>query len=230
DVDLILDGTDNFATRYVINDISVKLRIPWVYGACVGATGSTLPILPGETPCLRCIFPTMPAAEESPSCDAVGVLSPIVHWVAAQQSMNAIKLLSGNDETLVHEFVSMDCWTGRIARVSAQAKDRNPQCPCCADKRFEFLDGPVAARTTVLCGRNAIQLTPLHTEEDARRLERIAGKLPKGARSNRNAYLLRFAENDLTVTIFADGRTIVQGTEDPGMARAIFAKYVEIPG
>lgn len=224
DVDIILDGTDNFPTRYLINDFAVQQQIPWVYGACVGTTGSALPIIPRETACLRCVFPTMPGADESPSCDSVGVLSPIVHWVAAQQAMSTIKILCGLDDELQHEFITMDCWTGRVARIAAQ---RDAACPCCANKKFDFLDGPTTARTAVLCGRNAIQLTPADAKPDDKRLERIAARLPRTSRSDRNAYLIRFTDKDYTITVFPDARTIVQGTEDPAIARELFAKYVE---
>ena len=223
DGDLILDGTDNIETRFLVNDVAVKLDQPWVYGACVGAQGLAMCIVPGRTPCLRCLWEEPPPPGELPTCDTAGIIAPAVHAVAAVQACEALKLLAGQEAALHGWLVSIDLWSGRMH--GAQVGDgRRTDCPCCGLRRFEFLDGARASGAETLCGRDAVQIRP--ERGAAVDFARIAARLPFEARPMRNAYLLRFSAGDLRVSLFADGRAIVHGTSDPAAARSVYAKYV----
>ncbi|MCP4247994.1 MAG: thiazole biosynthesis adenylyltransferase ThiF [bacterium] len=224
--DLLLDGTDNFETRYLINDLAVCDSIPWIYGAVIGATGLVLPILPGQTPCLRCVFDTPPPAELSPTCDTAGVLAPAVAVVAAFQCVEAFKILTGRLDEVNRCLSSIDVWTGRVVNLNVASAAGRDECTCCGQRRFEYLDGRAAATTTHLCGRNAVQIN----RTGGRRvdLEALADKLAPVADGSvtRNRFLLRARLDDCALTLFPDGRAIVQGTDDPDRARTVYAKYV----
>jgi adenylyltransferase/sulfurtransferase len=222
---LILDGTDNAETRYLLNDVAVKHAIPWVYGACVGMEGRMMPIRPGVTPCLRCIFPTPPAAGELPTCDTTGVFAPAAAIVAALQAAAAIRFLLGADsaESLLTHF---DAWTGRF-RTASTADAKRPDCLTCGQKRFEFLEQVAGATSTSLCGRNAVQVRPAGGAVFD--LEMLAGKLSAAGEVQRNAHLVRCVlppPQSFRLTAFADGRLIVHGTSDIDRARSIYARYV----
>src|SRR5919107_1776580 len=156
--DVVLDGTDNFATRFLVNDACVKLGVPWVYGAAVGSYGVTLTIRPHDGPCLRCVFPEVPAAGSAPTCDTAGVIMPVISIVAAVQVAEALKLLTGRDESLHGGLMQFDVWRNEWRRISTGA--RAPDCPACALRRFDALAAEAGDMTTVLCGRNAVQVTP----------------------------------------------------------------------
>ncbi len=222
-VDVILDGTDNFETRFLINDAAVMLSTPWIYGGCVGAEGQTMNILPGETPCLRCLMPECPAPGSTPTCDMAGILSPIVGVIASIEAAEAIKLLSGNRSALSRSLTTVDLWQNRIKQVDVQKLRDQIDCPACKHREFLWLSGRSGSRTAVLCGRNAVQLshpeTNISLDELARRLEGV-GQL------TRNQFLLRLTADRYELTIFPDGRAIVSGTDDIATARALYAKYV----
>lgn len=225
DVDLILDGTDNAETRYLLNDAAVKHAKPWVYGACVGTEGRVLPIIPGMTACLRCIFPDAPLPGQLPTCDTAGVLGPVASVVASLQAMIAIKIFSGNVTAVTEELVSLDLWTGRLRSVST-SQSRRADCPCCGQNRFEFLDRRDAGDSVSLCGRRAVQIRP---SRQAFSFEQVAARLETVARVERTAYFARCAlvnPEGVSLTVFPDGRIIISGVEDISQARSIAARYV----
>src|SRR5436305_3110163 len=159
DADLVLDGTDNFEIRYLINDAAVKLGKPWVYGGCIGSHGQTMTILPGETPCLRCVFEAAPAPGEAGTCETAGVLSPVVNIVASFQATEALKLLTGKREQVNRDLIFVDVWENQFRRIKIAPLLGKVDCPCCQRRRFEVLDGEHGAQTTSLCGRNAVQVS-----------------------------------------------------------------------
>lgn len=224
DVDLILDGTDNFEVRYLINDIAVKLGKPWVYGGCIGSHGQVLPIVPNKTPCLRCVFEAAPAPGETGTCETAGVLGPIVNIVASLQATEALKILTGHPEMLNPELTYMDIWENVHRRIKVAPLLGKVDCPCCRHRRFEWLDGAHGSQTTSLCGRNAVQVShrvpgKLNFEEMARHLS-LMGKV------SFNKFLLKFDVDGFEFTVFPDGRAIIKGTNDEDKARTLYAKYV----
>lgn len=227
DADLILDGTDNFETRFLINDIAVKLEIPWVYGACVAAEGIVLPILPRQTSCLRCIWPDAPPPGATPTCDTAGVLSPVVNIVASLQSLEALKILIGDLGALNRKMVSIDGWSGQFRALDMQAAYDQGDCICCKRNVYEYLTGQRASAAVSLCGRNAIQVRPPEgvTHID---LKQIAARLPFDARPKLNDYMLRFAAGEQSVTLFPDGRAIIKNATDPALARGVYARYIGV--
>ena len=223
-VDLILDGTDNVETRYLLNDVSVKHGIPWVYGACVGTEGRAMPVVPVKAACLRCVFPEPPAGAELPTCDTAGVLGPVAAAVASVQSVAAIKLLTGNATDVRSLLWSADLWAGRFRTTPVE---RDPDCPACGRHEFAFLDRP-PSQSTSLCGRRSVQVSPART--DARvDLDAVALKLRGAGEVIRTPYLVRCRLRDkvgVEMTLFADGRMILSGTTDRDSARSLYARYV----
>jgi adenylyltransferase/sulfurtransferase len=220
DADLVLDGTDNFDTRYVVNDVCVRAGVPWVYGACVAAHGAVLAVRPGLTPCLRCVLGERPAAGSGETCDTVGVVGPIVQVVAGIQAAEALKLLAGRFDVLVGGLVTADVWAGRLDVAAFER--RAPWCPSCTGRRFDYADAP-SPLSSVLCGRDAVQLkgdgAPLDVEALAARL-RGAGEVVA------NEHLVRLRAPEAEIVVFADGRAIVKGTADAARARSVYARYV----
>ncbi|MBL8830206.1 MAG: ThiF family adenylyltransferase, partial [Planctomycetaceae bacterium] len=159
-VDLILDGTDNFETRFLINDVAVKLNLPWVYGGCLGAEGQSMTILPGETPCLRCLIPEPPAAGTTPTCDTAGIVSPIINVIASIEAMEAIKILSGHRETISRTLTIIELWENRFRSMKLDTLRESVDCACCKRREFAWLEGNRGSHTAVLCGRNAVQIAP----------------------------------------------------------------------
>src|SRR5947199_3211726 len=180
DADLILDGTDNFEVRYLINDAAVKLGKPWVYGGCIGSHGQTMTILPGQTPCLRCVFEAAPAPGEAGTCETAGVLGPIVSIVASFQAAEAFKILTGQLDRINRDLIYIDVWENITRRIKVAPLLGKVDCPCCGRRRFEWLDGEQGSQTTSLCGRNAVQVAhrlpaKLNFEEMARHLGELGG-------------------------------------------------------
>ena len=223
DVDLVLDGTDNFETRFLLNDACVKHRRPWIYGGCVGSYGMVMAVRPGDGPCFACLVSDKPPPGSTPTCDTAGVLNTAVAVVASLEATEAIKLLAGRPEALAGGLQTLDLWTNASHTVKVP---RNPACETCGAGRFKHLQAAPAG-TAVLCGRNAVQITPatptaLDLVEAERRLSPL-GKV------RRNPYLLKFAVPDGgELTLFPDARAIVQGTDDPSRARSIYARYVGV--
>jgi molybdopterin-synthase adenylyltransferase len=220
--DVILDGTDNAEVRYLINDAAIKHEIPWVYGGCVGTSGRVMAIIPGRTPCLRCLFPEAPTAGELQTCDTAGVLAPAAAIVASLQVVAAMKILLGHEAP--HELISLDLWPSRIQTVSTVG-GRRDDCPACGLRQFEFLNR-AASGTTSLCGRDAIQVLP--TAPGHLDPQHIASRLATAGKVELTPHLVRctLSESGLALTVFPDGRAIIKGTTDSAVARSVYARYV----
>ena len=223
DIQLIVDGTDNFETRYLLNDFSVANSMPWIFAGCVGVTGQTLAIVPGETPCLSCIMPEPPPATALPTCETAGVLAPIVNVIASLQAIEAIKLLSGNRGQLNPALTVVDLWNNQLRSIEMSA-GRAADCPTCVQRKFDWLEGRRGSAVTRLCGRHSVQIAPCDSEPID--LTSLAKKLACAGRVTANPFLVRLAVEDYLVTVFADGRAIVGGTDDLTIARTVLAKYV----
>jgi molybdopterin-synthase adenylyltransferase len=224
DADLVLDGTDNFEIRYLINDAAVKLGKPWVYGGCIGSHGQTMTILPGETPCLRCVFEAAPAPGEAGTCETAGVLAPVVNIVASFQAAEAFKILAGRREHVNRDLVYVDVWENVTKRIKVAPLLGKVDCPCCQRRRFEWLDGKHGAHTTSLCGRNAVQVT--HRSATRLNFEDLARHLEMLGEVSYNRFLLKFRAEGHEFTVFPDGRAIIKGTSDVDKARTLYAKYI----
>ncbi len=220
-VDLLLDGTDNFETRFLINDIAVKSSRPWIYAAAVASYGLTMTIRPGATACLACLLETGTAAQGlEETCDTIGVLGPIVNLIASLEVAEALKLLSGRPEALHGRLLSCDVWTGRMQSIGVA---RNPQCRACARRDFTYLEGEAQPRIT-MCGRDSVQI---HERARALDLEVLGVRLkPLVDDVRQNDFLLRFRIAPYEMTVFADGRAILKGTRDPAVARSLYARYI----
>ncbi len=220
--DLIVDATDNFDARFLLNDYSVKTGIPWIYGACVGSYGLTFPILPGETACLRCIFESAPPAGLSPSCDTAGVIGPIVGTIASLQAAEALKILAGRRDRINRRITTLDLWNNE--RNIVDLPPRDPECPCCGRREFPYLEGTLGAEATTLCGRNSVQI---RRRDEARvDLEDLARRLAPLGVLEKNRFLLRAVIDGYQLTVFADGRAIISGTYDLAVAKSLYARYV----
>jgi len=216
---VILDGTDNFETRYLINDFAVSRGIPWIYGAAVGSYGLTMAVIPDRTACLRCVYPDPPSGAQ-PTCETAGVLNPIVSAVASLQVADAMRILTGHFEPAHSRITRIDVWSGAIRQIDAPPRD--PDCPACGRREFPYLEE--SARPPVsLCGRNAVQVRERERPVDL--LELQARLAPLGE-VRANEFALRFLAPPYEMTVFADGRAIIKGTSDPGVARSLYARYV----
>ncbi|UVI31858.1 ThiF family adenylyltransferase [Paenibacillus spongiae] len=224
--DLILDGSDNFSVRYLINDYSLKHHIPWIYGGVIGASGMTMTYIPGETACFRCLFPNPPATGAVDTCDTAGVISPAVDIIASLQATEAIKWLSGNRDALHGTLFQIDLWQHRWMPLKTEGS-KKADCPACGQHKFTFLeDNRLEPAAVSLCGRNTIQITP--QSELVISLAELEKRLSRIGRVERNPFLLRYYRDDQhMVVIFPDGRAFIQGTEDSIAARRI---YTEILG
>jgi adenylyltransferase/sulfurtransferase len=224
DADLILDGTDNFEIRYLINDVAVKTGKPWVYGGSVGSHGQTMTILPNETPCLRCVFEAAPAPGEAGTCETAGVLGPVVQIIASYQATEAIKILTGHKAKINRELIYVDVWENLTKRIKIAPLLGKVDCPCCKRKHFEWLEGEMGTHTTSLCGRNAVQVA--HRSSEKLNFEDMARHLGELGNVSYNRFLLKFNAEGHEFTVFPDGRAIIKGTSDVEKARTLYAKYV----
>jgi molybdopterin/thiamine biosynthesis adenylyltransferase len=223
DVDAIVDGTDNFEIRYLLNDFAVATGKPWVFGGCVGAEGQMLAILPSETPCFSCIMPEPPPAEAQPTCETAGVIGPIVSVIASLQAAEALKILSGNVAAVNRRMTIVDLWRNELRSIGV-ASLRDGGCRTCGQRDFPWLEGRRGVAAISLCGRNAVQLSSASAGGVS--LVELASKLREVGRVTTNAYLLRCEVDKYRLTIFADGRTIIGGTADPAEARVVHARYI----
>ena len=220
--DLVIDGTDNFQVRYLLNDACVKNGVTWIYGAAVSSYGTTMTIIPGKTPCLRCVFDEMPDAGSSPTCDTAGVIMPIIATVSATQVAEALKILVGDTASLHGSLMQFDLWANDRQRI--KLGEPNPDCKTCGQRNFEFLDAEAQEFSAVLCGRNAVQIAPPRaTKLD---LSQLADKLSGLGEVKQNEYLIRFTSGENEITVFADGRAIVKGTDDVTAARSLYARFI----
>jgi adenylyltransferase/sulfurtransferase len=224
DADLVLDGSDNFEIRYLINDVCVKLGKPWVYGGAIGSHGMTMTILPGETPCLRCVFEAAPGPGEAATCETAGVLSPAVNVVASFQAAEALKILTGQRDKVNRDLVHIDVWENVFRRMKVARLREKSDCPCCQQHRFEWLEGRQGSQTTSLCGRNAVQVA--HRTTAQLNFEDLARHLETVGEASYNRFLLRFTAEGFEFTVFPDGRAIIKGTSDLDKARTLYAKYI----
>jgi adenylyltransferase/sulfurtransferase len=219
DVELILDGTDNFDTRYLINDFAVSRGIPWIYGAAVGSYGLAMPVFPGRTACLRCIYPDPPEGVQ-PTCETAGVLNVIASLVASYQVADALKILCGRLELVAARITRVDLWQGGTRQIDAPPRD--PECPACGRREFPYLDESRRAPVS-LCGRNAVQI---HERERPLDLQALKDRLEPLGEVRANEFALRFLVAPYEMTVFPDGRAIIKGTSDPGLARSLYARYI----
>lgn len=217
---LILDGTDNFETRYLINDVAVKLGIPWIYGAVVGSYAATLTVLPERTACLACVFPDRPQGLQE-TCDTAGVISPAVAWAAAVQVAEAVKIITGHLDELHGRLLAFDIWKNTLQQLTARL---NPACRVCQRRQFDYLTGAGLSRSTVLCGRDSVQIR--QPESRPLDLAALRARLEPLGPVRVNDFLVQCRLEPYELTVFADGRTIVKGTGDPAVARRIYAQYI----
>lgn len=222
DSDLVLDGTDNFETRYLVNDVCVKQGKPWVYGGVIGTTGMVMPVLPGKGPCLRCIIPNSPDPGSSPTCDTAGILNSAVALVASVQVTEAVKILIGSPSA-ASGLLHADVWKGSFELLTFE---RDERCPCCAGRNFEFLDARRVSWTTSLCGRNSVQVNPPKDVELD--FESLRERLSRAGEVGKSGLLIRFKADDGEMVIFPDGRAIVSNTTDQAKARTFYARYLGI--
>jgi len=220
---VVLDGTDNFETRYLLNDAAVFSQKPWIYGGAVSTQGSVMVVRPGLTPCLRCIFPDPPPPGSAPTCDTAGILAPAAGFVASLQAGEALKILSGRADLCPGGLLHADLLNWSFGRISAE---RDPQCPACGQRRLDYLEEKAGSRTHRVCGRDGIMiLAPKGTRLD---LRAIKPKLEAVAPVFLNPYLLQTEWDGHPVTLYPDGRALVQKTDDPTRARTLYARYLGI--
>jgi len=216
---VILDATDNFEARYLLNDVAVKHGLPWIYGAVVASYGMTMTILPGSTACLACLFPSPPEGAHE-TCDTVGVISPAVSWVAAIQVTEALKILLGRRQELHGAMLAYDIWKNQLQEIRPR---KDPQCRVCGAKEFAHLNRTGPTHTS-LCGRDSVQIHAAAPRQlDLRELK---ARLEQFGRVRANDFLLVFAVDAYELTVFSDGRAIVKGTHDPAVARSVYARYI----
>jgi len=218
--DLILDGTDNFETRLLVNDFAVSAGKPWIYAAAVASYGLTMAIRPGVSACLACLLDDEAGRGIEETCDTVGVLGPIVHLIASLEVAEALKLLAGREEALRNRLVSCDVWTGRFQSIQVA---RSPDCQACGLRDFRYLRGEVQPHVT-LCGRDSVQIHERTRALDLGALRSRLSGIVGEVRSN--DFLLRFRVAPYEMTVFADGRAVFKGTTDPTVARTLYARYI----
>lgn len=233
--DVILDGTDNFETRYLLNDLAVALGVPYGYGGVVGTRGTQMTVIPHQTPCLRCIADHPPTPGTFETCEAAGVFAPAAVAVAAWQAADAFKLLLGRADLVAPVLREVEMLSGQV-RTFDLAGARRPDCPCCVQRRFEYLDGVAAPDAVVLCGHHAVQLSPPLRDGAGVDLRALAERLAPHGTFRVNEYVVRGelvwtapgVPAPLGLTVFADGRVIVSGTDSAQLARAICARFVGV--
>ena len=216
---VILDGTDNFETRYLLNDFSLQSAVPWIYGAAVASSGVTMTIVPGDGPCLACLFPEPPAGIHA-TCDTEGIISAAAAVVASLQVTEALKLLVGDRNSLHRKLISLDVWKNHF-----QAIDPGPpaeDCRACQRREFAYLSGSRTVPVT-MCGRNSVQIRERNRPVDFAELERLLKPL---GTVRYNPFVFQFTAAPYEMTIFTDGRAIIKGTTDPAVARSLYARYI----
>ncbi|HEX3015757.1 MAG TPA: ThiF family adenylyltransferase [Desulfobacteria bacterium] len=221
DIDLVVDGTDNFETRFVVNDACWKLNIPWVYGGAVGSSGVVAAFVPGQTVCLRCLFDSSPGPGFAPTCDTAGIINPASGLVASLQTAEALKILVGALAKVSRDLVSFDLWENRYDSVSL-TNARSEDCPCCGKGDYTFLRQDSGTQTAYLCGRDAVQIVPAGVRSDLD-LNGVAKRLSGVVQVNN--FLLRLIVDRYELVLFKDGRAIIKGTNNEGQAKGLYARY-----
>jgi len=245
--DLVVDGLDNFETRYLANDFAVKHGLPYLYGGAVGTVGMAYTILPHSpeqqrpwetaeggsraTPCFRCLFEEAPPPGETATCDTAGVLGPAVSIIANFQVAEALKILTGNFRQVCQTLLNIDLWTNAITQLNVNQARIEGRCPCCGQRNFEYLEGRAGSTASALCGADAVQLT--HRQQESKiNLDEVARRLAQHGPVTVNEFMVRASISDsgnaYQLTLFADGRAIVKGTGEVQAARGVYAKYVGI--
>jgi molybdopterin-synthase adenylyltransferase len=221
--DCIVDGTDNFMTRFLINDVAVKYGVPWVHGAAVSSRGMYATIIPGKTPCYRCLFPHVPTGTGE-TCDTVGVLSPLTDIIGSFQAMETMKILVGEKTT--PNLEQIDIWDYTTMQMDI-SEGRASNCPTCVNHQFDFLDrsSELQVAYTTLCGRNTVQINPRNKRELD--VKKVAEYLKKSVKVSGNEYLLRFSpEEGISIVLFKDARVLIHGTNDVVKAKLLYSKYI----
>ena len=221
---VIVDGTDNFDTRFLINDLALRDGLPWVYGACVGAYGLSATIVPGRSPCLRCLIDSLSAAAGTETCDTAGVIPPIPAFIASIQATEAIKILSGSVGAVSRDLIAVDLWDNSMQRFSLDRDTLAQDCPACSRGIYDYLEGEKGTRSIILCGRNAVQIQAKRAGRID--LEALATRLEAHGDVVRNRFLLRISFEGIILAVFNDGRAIISGTSDPVRARTVYDRYV----
>ena len=220
--DIVLDGSDNMETRFLVNDFCVRSGKPWIYGGVIGSVGMSLNVVPGQGPCLRCVFPDLPGPGELPTCDTVGILNSLPATIGAVEVTEAIKLLVGSPDWR-RELLYLDLWKNTIKLLPVRAV---AECECCGRRKFPYLESKATAWVTTLCGRNTVQISP--AEERELDLAKLTATLKAHGEVENNGYLLEFRprEHREQLVIFPNGRVLVQGTDQEALARTLYAKYL----
>lgn len=222
--DLLLDGTDGFDSRYLLNDFAIDRGIPWIYGACIAASGMTATIVPGETPCLACLFPEPPEPGTQETCDTAGIIAPAARVVAALQIAEALKLLVGARDVLRRSLLSIELWPFRLVELGGAGSRPRADCRACGKRDLQWLRSDPRLRAVSLCGRDSVQVTraePLDLD-----LETLARRVGEGAVVARNRFSLTLRQDAYTLTLFPDGRALVRGTTDVGTALAVLGRIL----
>lgn len=222
-VDLILDATDNFDIRMMVNDISQKHQIPWIYGSCVGSYGMSFTIVPNETPCLHCLMETVPVG--GPTCDTAGIIHPAASQVVVHQTTEALKILTDNYDALRKKLISFDVWTNQMVQMNVSSMKKVDCASCGEEATYPFLQFDEQTKTAVLCGRSSVQIRPSKVQR--RNLKQLAQQLEKtGGKVEANAFLLSFTIGDERMVVFEDGRALVHGTNDVEKAKTLYHRYL----
>lgn len=222
-VDLILDATDNFDIRMMMNDISQKHQIPWIYGSCVGSYGMSFTIVPNETPCLHCLMETVPVG--GPTCDTAGIIHPAASQVVVHQTTEALKILTDNKDALRGKLVSFDVWSNQTVQMNVSSM-KKVDCPSCGEEAtYPFLNFNEQTKTAVLCGRESVQIRPPKVQQ--RNLKQLADQLGRtGGKVEANDFLLSFTIGEERMVIFEDGRALIHGTNDVEKAKTLYHRYL----
>ncbi len=221
---IILDGTDNFETRFLINDNCVKNNIPWIYGACIGSKGLTMNIIPSKTPCLRCVFENLPQMGTFPTCDTAGVIGPIAGVIASIQATEAIKILTKDYASANKTLLEIDVWDTRFKQLNIANLKSSGDCPTCKSHNYEFLNAKDGVITTLLCGKNAVPV--MYRNVGSVDLGQLAQRLSPTVDVSYNDFMLKFKDKDFEFTVFPDGRAIISGTNDSIKAKSLYSKYL----
>jgi len=219
DVDVVIDGTDNMETRYLVNDACVKENVPFIYGGAISTFGMTMSIMPKKTACFRCLFPKLPPPGSLPTCETAGILNTVPAVIASIQTTSALRILLGSE--FDSNLTLFDAWTNELSQIKV---GRREKCPCCSLGHYEFLNAEKKEVITSLCGRNAISINPL--KKGNINLKELSRSLKRLGDVKRSASLLIFKLKDYEVTIFSDGRAIIKGTADERKAKSLYSKYV----
>lgn len=223
DIDLVMDGTDNFESRYLMNDYCLSADLPWVHGGCVGGAGQVLTVVPGITACWRCLVPYQPEATLMGTCDSVGVLGAVVAVIAGWQCVEAVKLLTQGRDSASGKLMAIDAWNGEFRSIDLAPLRESGDCEACLGN-YPFLEGRIGSKTAVLCGRNAVQLYP--SSQRVIDLDDFSTRIAPDQRIVQNPFLVRFYLDDVQCTLFRDGRAIFEGTQDPSVARTLYDRWI----